>query len=222
MSKHLIAAILGLLPFGAQAQSFSVPPGCEGIVTVQQRGCVLVNVWQCEADDEGDKWIALISEAGVFSVQHVDVEFQWLESFKVTGNELLQQPAPDPASMTELLKNGVDTFEFVLEKESGPERNVGFDTLTGVEVEIDGEPLLQTEFEGRTLAVDGTELDHSYGRQFVSPKHRLFFFGESWNAETPDQIIDMSPVEFIYPDEAGFFSAKPKFECSVIDASFDR
>ena len=220
MSKHLIAAAIGLLPFAAQAQSFSVPEGCEGVVTVQQHGCLMVNVWQCEADPVGDKWIALITENGVFSIQHVDAEFQWLESFKASGNEALVQPAPDPASMTELLENGLDTFEFVIEKESGAERNVGFDALTDLEVEIDGEPLLQTEFEGRTFAEDGTELDHGLGRQLVSAKHRMFFFGESWKPETPDQIVDLSPIEFIYPNEAGFMAGKPKFDCGVIESQF--
>lgn len=222
MSKHLIAALLGLLPLAATGQSFGVPEGCEGVVTVQQRGCLLVNVWQCEADPEGDKWIALIGAGGLFSVQHVDDEFQWLESFKASGDERLEQPAPDPASMTELLANGLDTFEFVIQKDNGAERNVGFDTLTGLEVIIDDEPLFQTEFEGKTLTMDGTQIGEGTGRQYVSAKHRLFFFGQSWDAETPDQVTDMSPVEFIYPDEKGFFSAKPKFECGVIESGFSQ
>ena len=130
MSKHLIAALIGLLPVAGSAQTFSVPDGCEGVVTVQQKGCLLVNIWQCSADPEGDKWIGLFSEAGLYSVQHVDREFQWLEAFKMSGSEALVQPADDPASMTELLENGLDTYEFVIDKESGAERTVGFDTLT--------------------------------------------------------------------------------------------
>lgn len=220
MSKLLIAAAFGLFPFAAAAQSFPIPDGCEGVVTVQQRGCIVVNVWQCDADAEGDKWLSLSTEEGPWSVQHVDREFQWLEAFKITGNEVLVQPAPDPSSMTELLENGLDTFEFVIEKEKGAERNVGFDALTGLEVVIDGEPLLQTEFEGRTLLSDGTEIDHGIGRQYVSAKHRLFFFGESWDAATPDNVIDLRPVEFSYPNEPGFLAAKPKFDCGVIESSF--
>lgn len=222
MRKLLIIAALGILPVAVTAQSFPVPEGCEGVVTVQQRGCIMVNVWQCEADPVGDKWLALFTQSGPFSIQHVDREFQWLESFKMTGNETLVQPATDPASMTELLENGLDTFEFEIKKPAGTERNVGFDALTGVEMKIDGEPLLQTEFEGRTFDADGNELDHGAGRQYVSAKHRIFFFGESWNPETPDQIVDMSPVEFIYPGEDGFFSANPKFECNEIDTRFSQ
>lgn len=220
MSKHLIAALIGLLPLAVNAQTFSVPDGCTGVVTVQQRGCLLVNVWQCEADPEGDKWIGLFTENGPFSIQHVDREFQWLESFKATGNENLILPAPDPSSMTELLENGIDTFEFVIQKAGGAERNVGFDALTGVEIEIDGEPLLETEFEGRTLAEDGTEIDSGTGNQLVSVKHRMFFFGKSPTENGSDDVIDLSPVEFIYPDEPGFFATMPKFECGVIESKF--
>jgi hypothetical protein len=213
MYKLLTAAFL-FAPVMVSAQSFSVPEGCEGVVTVQQNGCIMVNVWQCEADPAGDKWIALIGEGGVFSVQHVDREFQWIEAFKPSGTETLEQPAPDPSSMTELLENGIDTWEFVINKPNNSERNVGFDALTGLEVIIDGEPLLQTEFEGRTLLMDGT------GRQYVSVKHRLFFFGENWDPATPDDAVDLSPVEFIYPGENGFFSQSPKFECGVIESRF--
>jgi hypothetical protein len=220
MYKHLISAMIGLLPAAGHAQTFPVPEGCEGVITVQQKGCILVNVWQCAADPEGDKWIALFSEAGLFSVQHVDAEFQWLEAFRVTGSEALVQPADDPASMTELLENGLDTYEFVIDKDGGAERTVGFDTLTGVERVIDGEPLLQTEFEGQTLAEDGRVIDNSGGRQWISAKHRLFFFGESWDAANPDATVDLSPVEFIYPDEPGFFSENPKFECGVIESRY--
>ncbi|WP_458792024.1 hypothetical protein [Yoonia sp. MH D7] len=220
MFKFLTTAALLMFPFAGHAQSFGVPEGCEGVLTVQQRGCLLVNVWQCEADPEGDKWIALIGEGGPFSVQHIDDEFQWIEAFKSSGNESLELPAPDPASMTELLENGIDTFEFVIQKEGGAERNVGFDALTGVEVVIDGEPLLQTEFEGKTLTMDGVLIDEGAGRQYVSTKHRLFFFGQASDTEAPDQVTDMSPVEFIYPDEPGFFSSKPKFECGVVESGF--
>jgi hypothetical protein len=219
MYKLLTAAFL-FAPVMVSAQSFSVPEGCEGVVTVPQNGCIMVNVWQCEADPAGDKWIALIGEGGVFSVQHVDREFQWIEAFKPSGTETLEQPAPDPSSMTELLENGIDTWEFVINKPNNSERNVGFDALTGLEVIIDGEPLLQTEFEGRTLLMDGTEIDTGAGRQYVSVKHRLFFFGENWDPATPDDAVDLSPVEFIYPGENGFFSQSPKFECGVIESRF--
>ncbi|PJI84507.1 hypothetical protein BC777_3568 [Yoonia maricola] len=215
----ILTALVAATPAAAQ-QSFAAPEGCEAVLTVQNKGCVMINVWQCDADDPGDQWIALLTQAGVFSVQKVDSEFQWIEAYKVTGNQRLITPAEDSASLTELFETQIDTWDFTLETEDGTERNVGYDLLTGETTEIDGEVLLNTEFQGRTIDQDGNEIDASNGRQFVSEKHRLFFFGESWPQEDPDQIVDMSPVEFIYPGEPGFFSDTPKYECNEIDAGF--
>lgn len=218
MRRFILATTMMTIPTMALAQTFGVPEGCEGILTVQYKTCLVTNIWSCDSDETGDKWIALISDNGVFSIQRVDREFQWLETYKTSGAENLIVPAPDPASMTELIENGLDTYEFTIEKETGNETTVGFDSLTGEEITIDGETLLRTEFGGSTLDEDGNEVDRSAGRQYISTKHRLFFFGEFWNADTPDNVTDSSPVEFIYPGEDGFFSERPKFECGVIES----
>jgi hypothetical protein len=86
---------------------------------------------------------------------------------------------------------------------------------------IDGEVLLNTEYAYDQLDPAGNITASNAGRQFVSEPHRLFFFGVSWSSETPDDQFDASPVEFIYPGEAGFFSATPKFGCGVIMSSFE-
>lgn len=220
MKSLLIPALVALATPAVAQQKFTAPEGCEPKLTVQQKGCLVVNVWTCEADDPGDQWLALIGQGGVFSIQRVDDEFQWVETFRIDGEERLQSPAPDPSSLTELFENQLDTWDFTIETEEGIERNVGFDMLTGEETVIDGETLLNTEFEGRTSDGEGNELEAGSGRQYVSETHRLFFMGEAWDAATPNDIIDLSPVEFIYPDEPGFFSANPKFECNVIESGF--
>jgi hypothetical protein len=220
MKPLLTLTALTLAAPAVAQQSFAAPEGCEGTLTVQHKGCVLVNVWQCDADAPGDQWLALLTQNGVFSVQKVDREFQWVEAYKVTGNERLIAPADDPASLTELFDTQIDTWDFTLETDEGEERHVGYDTLTGETTIIDGEELLNTEYSGRTIDQDGVEIDAGSGRQFVSEKHRLFFFGEAWQNDTPDQIIDMSPVEFIYPGEPGFFSDTPVYECNEIDAGY--
>ena len=215
----ILSGLIMAAPAVAQ-QTFSPPEGCTGTLTVQQKGCVLVNVWTCEADEPGDQWLALIGQGGLFSLQKVDSEFQWVEAYKMTGNETLQTPAPDPASLTDLFGNQIDTWDFTIETEEGPQRNVGYDLLTGETTVIDGVTLMDTEFQGRTLDADGNEIDAGHGRQYVSKDMRLFFFGQSWDADTPDQVIDMSPVEFIYPGEPGFFSAKPIYECNELETGF--
>lgn len=214
----ILTALVAATPAAAQ-QSFAAPEGCEALLTIQYKTCVMTNIWRCDADAPGDQWIALLTQGGVFSVQRVDDEFQWMEAYKLTGNETLITPAEDPASLTDLFESQIDTWDFTLETDSGTERNVGFDMLTGETTVIDGEVLLNTEYQGRTLDGDGNEIDAGSGRQFVSEKHRLFFFGESWIEGDPSNVIDMSPVEFIYPDEPGFFGSAPKYECNSTDAS---
>lgn len=215
----ILSALTLATPIAAQ-QTFAAPDGCTGTLTVQQKGCVLVNVWSCEADNPGDQWLALIGQGGLFSVQKVDREFQWIEAYKVSGNETLQTPAADPASVTELLANQIDTWDFTIETEEGPQRNVGYDMLTGGTTVIDDVTLLDTEYQGRTLDADGNEIEASIGRQYVSEDLRLFFFGQSWDAATPDQVIDMAPVEFIFPGEPGFFSDQPIYECNQTETGY--
>lgn len=215
----IVSSLLLAAPVAAQ-QSFAAPEGCTGTLTVQHKGCVMVNVWSCDADAEGDQWIALIGQGGVFSVQKVDSEFQWIEAFKITGSEVLQTPAPDPASLTDLFAEQIDTWDFTLETEGGIERNVGYDMLTGETTVIDGVTLLNTQYEGRVLDGDGNEIDAGSGRQFVSEDFRLFFFGESWDAADPSDIVDMSPLEFIFPGEPGFFTDQPVYECNQMEAGF--
>lgn len=214
-----LSMLVAASPVVAQ-QNFAAPEGCEATLTVQHKGCLVVNIWQCAADDPGDQWIALLGQGGLFSVQHVDREFQWLEAFKVTGDESLMTPAPDPASLDELFANQIDTWDFTLETENGPERHVGFDMLTGETVVIDSEELLQTEFQGRTLDADGNEVEASSGRQYVSETHRMFFLGETWPTDDPTEVQDLSPVEFVYPGEPGFFTAEPIYECNEIEAGY--
>ena len=215
----ILSALTLATPVAAQ-QTFAAPEGCTGTLTIQQKGCVLVNVWSCEADNPGDQWLALIGQGGLFSVQKVDSEFQWIEAYKVSGNESLQTPADDPASLTELLANQIDTWDFTIETEEGPQRNVGYDMLTGGKTVIDDVTLLNTEYQGRTLDADGNEIEASSGRQYVSEDLRLFFFGQSWDAATPDQVIDMAPVEFIFPGEPGFFSDQPIYECNQTETGY--
>lgn len=220
MKPLMILGALTLATPAAAQQSFAVPEGCTGTLTVQHKGCVVINVWSCEADNPGDQWLALIGQGGLFSVQMVDDEFQWVEAYKVTGNEFLETPAPDPASLTELFANQIDTWDFTIITEDGPQRNVGYDMLTGETTVIDGVTLLNTEYQGRTLDADGNEIEAGSGRQFVSEELRLFFFGESWDDATPDQITDMSPVEFVFPGEPGFFSAQPIYECNQMETGY--
>ncbi len=222
-----LGAFCTMLAAPALAQeTFTVPQGCEGVLTIQHRSCVVINMWSCEGDAEGEQWMGLFIPQGLFSVRKVDEEFQWLETRYALPPrvEVMEVPAPDPGSITDLLRDGTDTYDFTTRSDDGgaPERIVGYDLVAGEEVTIDGEPLIPTEFLYDNRAPDGTVTSRGAGAQYVSERHRIFVLGLSWDPATPDDVTDMSPVEFIYPGEAGFFSAQPKFDCGVTDAGFER
>ena len=202
------------------AQTFEPPQGCEGVLTVQSKSCLVTHVWTCEEDAEDEQWIALFNRAGPFNIRKVDAEFRWLETYYAQDGkvETMVRPADDPPSLTELFETQTDTYDFVIENNTDEpaERVRGFDQLTGEEVVIDGEPLLATEFGYDIVLPDGTVSYSGAGEQYVSETHRLFFLGTSWSQDDPDDVMDATPVEFIYPGEQGFLAASPVYDCGSV------
>lgn len=209
------AAIAAAAPVAA-LEAFAPPQGCSGTLTVQHHACLVTHIWTCEADAPGEKWMSVMNSDGPVRVYKVDDDFQWLETYSPSGTERLLRPSADPASLSELLETGVDTYDFTVTKEGGSERIVGTDRLIGTEVIIDEEPLLETVYSSDQVDIDGNIIESSEGHQFVSTRHRLFLFGRSWDRSNPDQVHDATPIEFIYPGEPGFFSTHPKFDCGSI------
>ena len=201
------------------AETFAPPQGCTGTLTVQLRQCLVTHVWTCQSDAPGDQWVALFSQNGPWQLRKVDRDFQWLTTFYPDPpvTETMQLPAADPSNIDELLSTRNDTYDFIVTRDDGsdPEHFVGYDRLTGEQLEIDGEALLRTEFAFDVLNPAGEITSSSAGRQYVSATHRLFFYGQDWNRATPDQITDTSPVQFIYPGEPGFLSASPVYDCGA-------
>ena len=221
-------ALMGLLfSLGTPAlaaETFTPPAGCTGTLTVQLKSCLVTNIWTCQGDAPGEQWVALFTQAGPWQVRRVDRDFQWLSTFYANPPkvETIQTPVADPSNMDELISTRNDTYDFVVTSNTGaaPEHFVGYDRLTGESVQIDGETLLRTEFAYDQLNPAGAVISSAAGRQYLSETHRLFFFGQDWDAASPDQITDASPVQFIYPGEAGFFSPNPKYDCGAVLSSY--
>jgi hypothetical protein len=216
------AAMLAVPGAAVQAKEpmiFTAPPGCTGFLTVQSRGCRVSNHYRCEADAPGDQWRADFDQEGVFFVSRTDFESQWVESYDMfpTVRQVLNPNPTDPASFSDLLAKGFDSFDFGLTEDSGESTRVtGFDRLTGRTVVVDGVTLKETEFEFRETGTDGAVLRQSNGNEYIDPDLRLFFAGPSqWdNGEGPIPV-DGSPKQFILPGEPGFFSTLPIFDCDA-------
>ena len=219
-------AVAVLVPAApAWAQDFEPPPGCEGMLTVQMRGCMVTNHFVCEGDPEGVRRHITFRDEGASGASVVDDEYQWLETYGTARRETLGEDVPDPASLTELFETGLDTFDFPVVDSSGPQeqtfRIIGVDELQGEEVEIDGEPLERTRFAMKRLDEEGGEVYSVTGEQYVSRDRRLFFAGTE-TLEIDGQTIegDNTPVRFIEPGEPGFMTQEPLYECDTTDIRF--
>ncbi|WP_420861989.1 hypothetical protein [Algirhabdus cladophorae] len=205
----------------AAAAEFVPPAGCTGTFTVQFKGCIMLNVWQCQDDQDGDQWVGLFTSNGLRRLRKIDSEFQWLETYHVGSGlvERIEQPAPDPENLTELMRDGVDTYDFTI-TETGPtagpnQRYVGYDRLSGETTVIDGETLLNTEYAYDVLTSDGEVTRQRMGAQFVHPTQRLFLFGTSQNADG-SEASDNRPMSFAHPGDTDFFPNFPLFDCGSV------
>jgi hypothetical protein len=203
----------------ADAGTFTPPAGCTGYLTVQMRGCVVSNLYRCEKDAPGDQWRADFNDAGPFFVSRIDSETQWVESYDLSPpeHEMLEPGAKDPASFSELLATGQDSFNFSTVTDDGVRRMMtGHDRLTGETVVIDGVSLKRTEYEITARAEDGSVLWQSQGHEYISPEWRVFFSGVGmWDGGDGAVPTDNTPMHFVLPGQPGFFTNQPVFDCDT-------
>jgi hypothetical protein len=220
MRTCLILASLTLTAAPALAGNWAVPEGCEAFMTVQSKACRVSHYYKCTGDAPGDQWRVDMDQEGPFFRSRIDVEAQWVESY---GPErMVLDPSPvDPASFSELLSSGIDTWDFTQSRDDGTGiRAAGYDRLTGRTVTIDGITLSETEVDFTEYDMSGTVLRRSRGNEYLHPDWRMFFAGpgETDLGDGRWLPIDGSPVEFIFPGEEGFLASQPKYDCDALTA----
>lgn len=220
MKAALVLACLAL-PAAAQdgPASFSLPAGCEAYLTVQTESCTVQHHFTCSFDPDGHQRRVSLDEQGLIYAGLIDRETQWIESFHIlSGHQEALAPDPaEPASLSDLIASAVDDYDFrTLSDQIGETRYVGQDTLTGRQITIDGVTLDETTYDITAYDAAGNEVWSAQGREFISRDWRVFFSGTGTvtNADGSFEISDR-PVEFIFPDEQGFLSARPKHGCGV-------
>lgn len=222
MRKIVLTLALGLSGLtAAHAGTYTPPQGCEGWMTVQSRACRVSNFYKCSGDPAGHQWRADFDQEGIYFQSRIDAEGQWVESVELPDmvRQTLDAGAADPASYSNLLRSGLDTFAFSLSKTDGSASRVrGQDALTGATVTIDGITLEQTRFDFTEADPMGSVLRRARGNEYVKRDWRVFFAGPG-EADFGDGQwlpIDGSPMEFIFPGEPGYMATQPLFECDEL------
>ncbi|MCB6178110.1 hypothetical protein LHP98_08200 [Rhodobacter sp. Har01] len=222
MTKTIAFALLAaVMAAPALAGSWTPPEGCELFMTVQSKACRVSNHYRCAGDPAGDQWRADFDQEGMYFQSHINSEAEWVESFDLnpTVRQVLDPGAEDPASFSELLATGVDTYAFGLTRDDGTHSNVtGADRLTGKTVVIDGQTLEQTEFDYTETDDFGNVLRRSRGNEYISRDMRLFFAGPGETDLGDGQWLpsDGRPMDFAFPGDKGFGATQPIFDCDAV------
>lgn len=222
------AALLILLASApaARAGSFTPPQGCEVFLTVQARQCRVSNHYRCASDAAGDQWRVDFDQEGPYFRSRINSEGEWVESHDLNPPvvQMLDPNPADPASFSELLSRGIDSYAFGLSDDTGERTRVrGQDRLTGRSVVIDGITLQETEFDYTETDPAGNILRQSRGNEYINPDWRLFFAGPSEIQGGDGNFLpfDGSPKQFIFPGEPGFAATQPIFDCDAVMSQLD-
>lgn len=214
------ALSLGPAPAVAQDAPFSLPAECTAFLTIQMRSCTVSHHFTCAGDPAGHQRRVDLDQNGMIYLGTIDAETQWVSSYHPLSDhyETLAPDPMDPASFARLISTGLDSYDFrTFSDQIGTTRYVGQDTLTGRRVTIDGVTLEETEYQITAFDPDGTEVWRSAGNEFISRDWRMFLSGTG-TVVVGDEAFDNddTPVEFIFPGEAGFLSSQPKHGCGIV------
>ncbi|QQA42886.1 hypothetical protein [Pelagovum pacificum] len=207
------------------AQSWEPPPGCEGFLTVQQRGCMLSNHYTCEEDPDGDQWRVDFTEQGPVFASRINYETEWVESLGLVTRTrtVLGDDPEDPASLTTLLEEGIDTYDFTtVTNEEEVTHYAGADVLTGETVNIDGHELAVITYQTEVEGPEG--VSRQEGTNYVDIENRMFLPGTTAMRNedgTMGPERDNTPMKIIEPGEPGFFASSPIYDCGVQDISWE-
>lgn len=213
------ALALCLLASPAVAGDYRLPEGCTGLATLQLSDCTVSQYYRCDGDPAGMMHRDDLTEEGLSFRSTTDAEARWVRSESYPGQIIDRLGAEtDPASLTELLETGLDSYDFEVISSDGLRQHFsGYDRLTGAEVTVDGVRLLETEFEMHVLSPDGTLLWTSAGREYVHEGWRSFISGQrqvTRDGESYD--LDERPVTFALPGERGFLARRPIYGCGAM------
>lgn len=219
------ALILSLIAGPALADGMSLPAGCTGIATVQAKDCTVTHYFRCDGDQDGWTRRVDLDEDGLSFTTQTDPEGRWIESVSAADGVVDTLGAErDPGSISGLLAEGRDDWDFLVESSDGTrQRYIGYDRLTGDDVTIDGVTLKGTEFSMRVENARGETLWTSEGHEYIAPQWHVFVGGERTIEGGGESFtVNGRPEHIHLPGDPGFLARRPIYGCGLMLSALEQ
>lgn len=213
MTIRRISCLLTLVASPALAQA--VPPGCTPLVTIQSQGCYVRQVFTCASDSQPLRWVASYGPQGPVSLAVLDLG--GMPQVMMSGKDKPRgtlDPEGDPADLAKVLSGETDSFGYRLAFDDGSALSTtGSLGLTGAEVEIDGRSMTELQRIETVVYPNGTTSPELDNRLFYDAELGLLINTTSTERATGKVLMDRTPVDFLFPGEAGADSVAPLYGC---------
>jgi hypothetical protein len=210
-----IPIILGLIcaaPTFARAQDATA--GCTTLAIIQSQGCLVRRVFVCDATPDDVINVGSYGPEGPTSVAIFNADGRTLEtSFGPGTPKITLGEQTDPLSLRILLATEQDSFDYQMVHETvGAAQISGQITTSGEMITIDGRSL-QVLLAEQTLVPPVGEARATVIRYLYDAGLRLMLTDTITDAATGDIRDTRTPVDFIWPGEAGFQDYVPLYGC---------
>lgn len=213
MKMKWILCLLSMVATQALAQG--VPPGCTALVTIQSQGCFVRQVFTCESDSQPLRWVASYGPKGPVSLTVLDLG--GMPQVMLTGKDKPRgtlDPDGDPADLAKVLAGEADSFAYRVNFEDGTVVTTsGSMGLTGTETEIDGRSLTGIQRLETVVYPNGTTSPELDNQLVYDAELGLLINTTSTERATGKLLLDRTPVDFLFPGEAGADSVAPLYGC---------
>lgn len=213
MKVNWIFCLLPMLAAPTLAQG--VPPGCTPLVTIQSQGCFVRQVFTCASDSQPLRWVAGYGPNGPVSLTVLDLA--GMPQVMMTGKDKPRgrlDPEGDPAELAKVLAGETDSFGYKLAFDDGSALSTtGSMGLTGAEVTIDGRSLTELQRIETVTYPNGTTSPELDNRLLYDAELGLLVNTTSTERATGKPVFDRTPVDFLFPGEAGADQVAPLYGC---------
>lgn len=211
-SFPVILALLSTVPTFAFAQDDAA--ACTTLVVIQSQGCSVRRVFVCDDAPEDLRNVGNYGPDGVTGLSIHNSDGRTLRTSAGPGTpSVIPGEQTDPLSLRVALSTGVDSFNYQMVHETAGVAVISGQLMTAGElVTIDGHTL-QVLLSDQTTITPAGETQIAAVRYLYDATLQLLITDTIANAATGEVMVLRTPVDFIWPGEAGFEDCAPLFGC---------